>query len=192
MDIKKFAPWNWFQKESKDEGHTVPVKLNRMNFNRDKEHRRYPAPSSHGMGLEMDSLFDDFFKDFGLFSSAHRSLLEQMTGNVLKPRLDLGATDKEYTVSIEIPGVGGKDVSLELIDDTLIVRGEKKQEKEEKKKNFYRVERSYGAFQRTLSLPEDADRKNIKADFKNGVLNITIPRMAVPGTAPRQIEIKCA
>nr|WP_281357791.1 Hsp20/alpha crystallin family protein [Desulfobacter latus] len=116
---------------------------------------------------------------------------EEITGSLLKPRLDLSATDKEYTVSLEIPGVSEKDVNLELADDTLIIRGEKKQKKEEKKKNFYRLERSYGSFQRTLSLPEDADKDNIKADFKNGVLNITIPRKALPsGTKAKQIEIK--
>ena len=135
---------------------------------------------------------DDFFNGLGLPPSFPRSgILEEITGGVLKPRLDLSATDKEYTISVEIPGVSEKDVNLELVHDTLIIRGEKNQKKEEKKKNFYRLERSYGAFQRTLSLPEDADSNNIKADFKNGVLNITIPRMEITsGTKSKQIDIK--
>jgi HSP20 family protein len=77
-----------------------------------------------------------------------------------------------------------------LIDDTLKIKGEKKQQKEEKEKNYYRMERSYGSFQRILSLPEDADQDNIKASFKNGIMEITIPRKAAPKTEVKQIEIK--
>lgn len=185
MDIKKIAPWNWFRKENGDNGHTIPEK-----YNKDKENR-YSTGSLSVLHDKVDRLFDDFFSGLGLSPSFSRSgMLEEITGSVLKPRLDLSATDKEYTVSIEVPGVSEKDVNLELVHDTLIIRGEKKQKREEKKKNFYRLERSYGSFQRTLSLPEDADRDNIKADFKNGVLNITIPRMELPGTIAKQIEIK--
>ncbi|WP_020589972.1 Hsp20/alpha crystallin family protein [Desulfobacter curvatus] len=185
MNIKKIAPWNWFKKENEDSGLTIPVK-----YNKEKK-SNYSAHSLSSLHDEMDLLFDDFFNGLGLPLSLSKSgMLEGMTGSVLKPRLDLSATDKEYTVSVEIPGVGEKDVNLELIHDTLIIRGEKKQEKEEKKKNYYRLERSYGSFQRTLSLPDDADRNNIKADFKNGVLNITIPRMELAGAKAKQIEIK--
>jgi len=184
MDIKKTAPWNWFKKESGD-NNTIPEK-----YNKDKKNR-YSTRSLSVLHDEVDRLFDDFFSGSGLSSSFSRSgMLEEITGSVLKPRLDIGATDKEYTVSLEIPGVSEKDVNLELVHDTLIIRGEKKQKREEKKKNFYRLERSYGSFQRTLSLPEDANRDNIKADFKNGVLNITIPRMEIPETIAKQIKIK--
>jgi len=141
----------------------------------------------------MDRLFDEVFS--GSSSSLFRpgsTRLEGITGTLLKPRLDIGSTDKEYSVSVEIPGVSEKDVTLELVHDTLIIRGEKQQQKEEKNQNFYRIERSYGSFQRTLSLPEDTNREKIKADFKNGVLTITIPRMAVPENSRKQIEIRYA
>ena len=108
----------------------------------------------------------------------------------LKPTLDLGATDKEYTISMELPGVEANEVKLELVKDTLKVSGEKRQEKEEKEKDFYRMERSYGSFQRVLSLPEDADQENIKAVFKNGVMTITLPRRSLPQSAVKQIEVK--
>ncbi|CCK79845.1 MULTISPECIES: Hsp20/alpha crystallin family protein [Desulfobacula] len=185
MDIKKLAPWNWFKKENGDIGHTIPVKYN------NKASNSYSPNSLSIFHDEMDRLFDNFVSQFGLspFRPGSR-MLEGITGSLLKPRLDLGSTQKEYTVSVEIPGVSEKDVSLELVDDTLIIRGEKKQEKEEKSKNFYRLERSYGSFQRTLSLPEDANKDNVKADFKNGVLNITIPRMEIVGSRAKQIEIK--
>jgi HSP20 family protein len=109
---------------------------------------------------------------------------------MLKPTLDLSATDKKYTISVEIPGVDEKDVKLEIANDTLTIRGEKKQENEEKDKNYYRVERSYGSFQRVLSLPEDADQAGVKATFKRGILFISMPRKAVPQADVRKIDIK--
>ena len=188
MDIKKLAPWNWFKKENGDDGHTIPVRYNKVK-DRDRDKDR----SLSVLHDEVDRLFDDFFNRSALSPFRSRSsMLEGITGNLLKPRLDLSVTEKEYTVSVEIPGVSEKDVNLELVHETLTIRGEKKQEKEEKKKNFYRLERSYGAFQRTLSLPEDANRDKIRAEFKNGVLNITIPRMQLSGARAKQIEIKQA
>jgi HSP20 family protein len=188
MDIKKLAPWNWFKKENESSGHPIPVE-----YSRDKIHPPYSPHSLRDFQADVDRMFNHFFNGFGLSgirSGAH--MLEGMTGSVLKPRLDLGATDKTYTISVEIPGVSEKDVSLELVNDTLIIRGEKKQEKQEKNKNFYRLERSYGSFQRTLCLPEDVNRDKIKANFKKGVLQITIPRIELPGSRGKQIEIKYA
>ncbi len=74
----------------------------------------------------------------------------------------------------------------------MTIRGEKKQEKEEKDKNYYRMERSYGSFQRVLSLPEDADQEGVAATFKNDVLTVTMPRKAAPQAHVRQIEIQSA
>lgn len=188
MDIKKLAPWNWFKKENSGDGHSIAVKGDKAN-----KDSRYSSNSSSIFDDEINQLFDNFFRGFGSPSyGSGKDLLEGMTSGILKPRLDLGATDKEYTISVEIPGVNKKNVSLELLHDTLIIRGEKNQEKEEKNKHFYRRERSYGSFQRTLSLPEDVDKDKVRADFKNGVLNITIPRTALPGSQAKQIEIRHA
>lgn len=186
MDIKKLAPWNWFKKEDGDSGHAIPVKSNK-----NKVSNSLSPHSSSIFQDEMDKLFDSFFNGFGLSPFKSRSRrLEGITGSILKPRLDLGATDNEYTVSVEIPGVSEKEVSLELINDTLVIRGEKKQEKEEKNKNFYRLERSYGSFQRVLSLPEDADQEDVKATFNKGVLTIKMSRKALPKSDVKQIEIR--
>ncbi len=112
---------------------------------------------------------------------------------LLKPRADLSATDTEYQLTVEIPGINERDVSLDISGNTLTIRGEKRQEKEEKAKDYYRIERSYGSFQRVLSLPEDVDQDTIKATFKNGVLTVTMPRKAVTGGAEvKQIEITAA
>jgi HSP20 family protein len=109
---------------------------------------------------------------------------------MLKPTLDLGATDKEYTVTVEIPGVDEKDLKLEIDNNTMTIWGEKKQEKEEKTKNYYRQERFYGSFKRVLSLPEDANQDDIKATFTQGVLTVTMPRKAMPEPDVKRIEIK--
>jgi HSP20 family protein len=104
--------------------------------------------------------------------------------------LDVGASDKEYTISVELPGVDEKEIQLELSNNTLKIKGEKKQQKEEKEKNYYRMERSYGSFQRVLSLPEDADQEKINATYKNGIMEIAIPRKASQKTETKKIEIK--
>lgn len=83
-----------------------------------------------------------------------------------------------------------KDVRLEIANDVLTIRGEKKHENEEKGKNYYRMERSYGSFQRTLSLPEDADQDSVTATFKKGILTVTMPRKALPTTDIKRIEVK--
>ena len=89
-----------------------------------------------------------------------------------------------------MPGVAENDIQLELEGDTLRIKGEKKQEKEEKETDYYRIERSFGSFQRMLSLPEDADQAKIEAKFNKGVLAVTIPRKATPKSEAKRIPIQ--
>ncbi|WP_222937654.1 Hsp20/alpha crystallin family protein [Spartinivicinus ruber] len=111
---------------------------------------------------------------------------------MFKPSVDISAKDIEYLISVEVPGVEEKDIKLEIKDHTLVISGEKKQEKEDKEEHHYRVERSYGCFQRVLAIPEDASTEEINASFKNGVLSITLPRRELPNRKAKQIEIKKA
>lgn len=183
MDLKKLAPWNWFKKEEEQHGGTVvPVQ-------RQGELRPYsPLAQFH---QEIDRMFETFFRGFGLPSvglGREHSLLAP--AEWIKPTLDIAAGEKEYVVSVELPGVDEKDVQLELTEGTLVIKGEKKQEKEEKEKNYYRMERSYGSFQRVLSLPEDAEHEGIGATYKNGILKVTIPRKTGPPRESRQITIQ--
>lgn len=188
MDIKKLAPWNWFKKEEEDAGSIVPVHQGRRREHGHPVH--HPATRLHA---EIDRIFESAFRDFGMSPFGfNRSILSREAEEILKPTLDIGATEKAYTISVEIPGVDEKDVRLELSGDALFIRGEKRQEKEEKEKNFYRVERSYGSFQRTLSLPGDADRDGIQAGFRKGVLTITVPRRPMPESEVRRIEVRRA
>jgi HSP20 family protein len=188
MSVKKWIPWNWFKNEEESVGMSVPVQ---RATRQERGHvLRNPMEQFHH---EVDRLFDQAFRGFGLTPFAFdRSLLPRMTDGMLKPTLDLSATDKDYTITMEIPGVDEKDVRLEIVNDTLTIQGEKKQGNEEKGKNYYRMERSYGSFQRTLSLPEDADQNGVTATFKRGILTVTMPRKALPNSDVKQIEVKRA
>ena len=116
----------------------------------------------------MDRLFDDFAGDY------HWPFTNGRGG--MTPTIDVSETDKEMTVEAELPGVDEKDVDVTLSDNLLTIKGEKKQEKEEKKKDYHLTERSYGSFSRSMTLPFEADPNKIKATFKDGVLRITLPK----------------
>jgi HSP20 family protein len=176
INIKKLNPWNWF---SREEDQARNVQLQRG------------GPPNHN---PLTQLHQDIDKMFGtIFPGVGWGRMLDIDDGLLRPNVDVASTDKEYTITVEVPGVDEKDVKLELTHDGhLIVRGDKKQEKEQKDKNFYRVERSYGSFQRILSLPEDAAKDIIDASFKNGVLTITCPRKAIAQTPAKRIEIKNA
>jgi HSP20 family protein len=187
MNLKKLAPWNWFNKENDRGGNAVPV--NRRH-SIEKNSILTPSPNVFS---DIDRLFDTAFNGFGRSLFGKRSnLLEGMSSSLLKPRLDLEATEKKYTICVEIPGVDEKDIQLQIANDTLTIFGEKKQKAEEKNKHYYRVERSYGSFQRVLSLPQDADQDKISARFKKGVLTVAIPRKALTGSNAKQIQINYA
>ena len=96
-------------------------------------------------------------------------------------------TDKEVKVCAEIPGVDAKDIDVSVEDGTLTIKGEKKYEQEEKEKGQYRMERSYGSFERSIPLPTDVDESKAKAEFKKGVLRLTLPKR--PGAQPRRKKI---
>ena len=131
---------------------------------------------------EMDRLFDDAF--FGV--SPWRSVeTAQVT-----PRLDVGETDKEMTVTVELPGVDEKDIELSLTADMLTIKGEKKEEREEKRGERHLMERSYGSFTRTLRLPFEIDADRIDASFDRGVLTVHLPKPKELQQAARKIEIK--
>ena len=94
------------------------------------------------------------------------------------PSVDISETEAVYLIKGEIPGVKKDDVKITIQDGMLTIRGERKQEKEEKGKKFHRVECSYGSFMRSFRVPDDADEGKVKAEFKDGMLNITLPKSA--------------
>lgn len=103
------------------------------------------------------------------------------------PSVDISETDDAYTVKGEIPGVKKEDVKVTIQDGMLTIQGERKMEKEEKGKKFHRVECSYGNFVRSFRVPDDADESAVKAEFKDGMLNVTLPKSA--RAKPKSINV---
>jgi HSP20 family protein len=129
---------------------------------------------------EMDRVFDDFF-------GPRRWGLIPWEGE-WTPLMDVAETADQVVVKAEIPGIEPKEIDISLSGDVLTVKGEKKSEREEKKENYHLVERNYGAFSRSVTLPAAVDPDKIEAKYDKGVLTITCPKKE--GAKPKQIEIK--
>lgn len=158
----RWNPWNWF----KDESHNYSMPM------------RYVNPSNFIRPIsdfyrEVDRMFEDTFTELG-FPSLPNSANSNM---LFHPSVDIASTDKEYTITVEVPGIDEKNIKLDLSPEgVLTISGEKKQESEDRGKDYHSIERSYGSFRRTLTLPEDVDVDDISTRFKNGILTITVPR----------------
>lgn len=138
---------------------------------------------------EMDNLFDEFFKGFPM------EPWEQFWGNGdgmgFTPRVNVSENDTAIQVTAELPGIDPKDVDVTLARDMLTIRGEKKEEKKEEKDNYYHMERTFGSFSRSIPLPAgvvNADK--IDANFKNGVLTITLPKREEAQATTKRIKVK--
>ena len=134
---------------------------------------RYSDPFS-SLRAEVDSLFDSFMGGLPAFSGMFGA--SGGRGFTLTPHMDVRETDKEIVVEAELPGIDEKDISLDLKDGVLTIRGEKKHEYDEKKENYRVMERRYGSFQRSLMLPDTVDQDKVEANFDNGVLKIKVPK----------------
>ena len=106
------------------------------------------------------------------------------------PLVDIVEDEKEYLIKAELPEINKEDISVKVDKGVLSITGERKFEKEEKDKKYHRVERSYGHFTRTFTIPEDADADNVKAEFKNGVLEVHLQK--AEKAKPKQIEVNVA
>jgi HSP20 family protein len=110
--------------------------------------------------------------------------------NVFTPRVDVTEDNENLYVTAEVPGVEKNDVKVSVVGDVLTISGEKKTEQRDEKKNYYRIERTQGSFSRSFTLPAEITVDKISADFKNGVLNITLPKTEEAKVVEKQIEIK--
>ena len=134
---------------------------------------------------QMNQLFSHFFDSQAV--SPFRERFEDIFPNV-----DIQERNKEIVVTAELPGLEQNDVDISISNDILTLRGEKKQSKEQKEENYYRMERSYGSFHRDIPLPADVETENITAVFKNGVLTMQIPKKPDAQRKTKRIEIKTA
>jgi HSP20 family protein len=132
---------------------------------------------------EMNRLFDDILRGSSMGSS------QGMAGGMIAPHVNVSETDNEFRVTAELPGVTEDDIQVDVHDNMLMIRGEKKLEHKDEKENFHFIERSYGTFQRNLQLPFAVDPDQVKADFENGVLTVTIPKNAQQQRA-RRIQVQ--
>jgi len=160
-----------------------------------------PAPTPpdawRSLRTEMDRLFDRFASGFGIPSLRRMFDVEapfrfETTLGMPSPAIDVTEDADAYKMTVELPGMAEKDIEVALTDDALTIKGEKKQEKEEKEKNYYLSERSYGAFRRTFALPDGVDADKIGAEFAKGVLTVTMPKTAKAKSEPKKIEVKAA
>lgn len=113
----------------------------------------------------------------------------QQVADWFTPKSDAAASPDAYRIAIELPGVSRDDIDLFMKDDRLVVKGEKRVEREEKTDNYFFSERDYGAFQRSFHMPPDTDTENVSADFQDGVLKISIPKVASASSRTRKIPI---
>ena len=190
MDLEKLKPWNWFKHEENGDGksHQIPV-------SRDVAERFPLAGPTSLMSLhrDMDRWFDDAFKSFGMPTLASnlesRGLFGKPLSSFYRPQIDVSGDANCYQISLEVPGLTEDDITLELKDDILTIKGQKEERSEDKDKHYYRVERSYGSFQRTLALPDDANADEIKANLDKGVLRLEIPRREAANQEVKRISI---
>src|SRR5271166_2615617 len=142
---------------------------------------------------EMDRLFDRFGSGFGFPSLRRMFDVEpawRSSFSFSAPAIDMSEDEKAYKISAELPGLDAKDVDVSVSGDMLVLKGEKRQEKEEKDKNYHYSERSYGSFQRAFQLPASVNRDKLAADFSRGVLTITLPKTAEAQKPTKKIEVK--
>lgn len=162
---------------------------------REREASRHPLVALRD---EMDRLFDDFFT--GLPTTPFWRRRREMAPwrpflsmfEAAMPVADVVEGEQDYRITAELPGMSEKDIEISLAGDVLTVKGEKREEHEEKGQNRYVSERRYGSFQRSFALPEDADPEKIDASFKNGVLSVTLPKRPEAQAKRRKIEVKSA
>ncbi len=140
--------------------------------------------------LDVDRFFDELWSDRLRNIFRWPSLLnwDERSLFAWQPALDVKETDKEFIVRMDVPGLNKKDIHISVDNNVLTIRGERKREEEEKDANYYCSERFYGSFQRSFTLPTEIDQDNIKAEYKNGVLTITLPK--TEEAKARVVEIK--
>jgi HSP20 family protein len=140
---------------------------------------------------EMEKRFEDFFRrPFSLFGPSWLPRMKFPETGVISPDVDIFEEGNDIVVKAEIPGMKKENIEVNLTDDMITVSGEKKQEEKIEKKDYYRVERSYGSFTRSFKLPKDVQSDKAKATFKDGVLEIRVPKTAEAISKEKKIPIE--
>jgi len=143
---------------------------------------------------EIDRVFDDFGRDFWRAPFRSLAAFEPFWSSKLATSfaVDISEGETAYEIAAELPGMDEKDIEVKLANGGLTIKGEKKDEKEEEGKDYHVSERRYGSFERFFSIPEGVDTDKIEANFKKGVLTVTLPKKAEAQQAAKKIEVKAA
>jgi HSP20 family protein len=157
----------------------------------DEDERAFPSfrRDFDSLHREMDRVLEDFFRMSPLRAM---QMPESLGFGDVMPTIDVADDDKMFRISVELPGMDEKDIDVTLTEGLLTIRGEKKQEHEDKGKEFYRKERSFGSFRRVIPIPIDVDESKIEASFKKGVLLINLPKTEEAKKKVRHIDVKAA
>lgn len=173
MTIRDIAPWKW---GGLRRGEPTEMPFGGFRWQMDMLHK------------DMDRLFDD------MMDRPTRPFLtgEFWDRKAVMPDIDETEDEKAFIINVELPGMDEKDVDITLSGRLLTIRGEKKVDEKEEDKDFYRRERKFGAFRRTLELPGEVDEKAIEASFRKGVLTIHLPKTKEAKEKVRHIAVKAA
>jgi HSP20 family protein len=146
---------------------------------------------------EVEQLFDDFGRNFwrapsrrSLFS--FEPLWRHEVAWEAAPAVDIAESEKAYEIMAELPGMDEKNIEVKVANGYLTIKGEKQEEKEEKKKDYYLHERQFGSFERSFEMPEGVDADKIEANFKKGVLTVTLPKKPEAQKPAKKIDVKAA
>ncbi|WP_454916311.1 Hsp20/alpha crystallin family protein [Xanthobacter sediminis] len=169
----------------------VPVKV-------DPNRGAAPAPVASPfdqLRRDIEQVFDNFrFGALG-FPLARSGLdlpWPRLGAAALAPAVDVAERDGAYEITAELPGMDEKDIEVKLANGTLTIRGEKKEEREEKEKDYYLSERRYGTFTRAFKVPDGVDPEKVEARFAKGVLIVTLPKTAAAKSQEKTIQVKAA
>jgi len=153
-------------------------------------------PSFEGLRQEIDRLFDDFGLGFrwplGRSLLAAEPLFRREPTSAKMPAVDVVESEKAYEITADLPGMDEKNIEVKVADGVLTIKGARQEEKEEKKKDYYLQERSFGSYQRSFGLPESVDPDKIEANFKKGVLTVTLPKKVEAQKPAKKVEVKAA
>ena len=145
---------------------------------------------------EIDRLFEDFgrgfWRPFGRSLFAAEPLFRRELTLPTMPAVDVVESEKAYELTAELPGMDEKNIEVKVVNGSLTIKGEKQEEKEEKKKDYYLQERNFGSFERSFGIPESVDADKIEASFKKSVLTVTLPKKAEAQKPAKKIEVKAA
>ena len=165
-------PWNWGKKN-------LPI---RKEDNNSHEYSPYLS-----LQHDMNRVFDSFYRSFDTGSTSH---FFETSDGLFQPKIEVKESANDLRVSVELPGIDDKDLEISITDDALTISGEKREEKEENTRGYYRMERSYGSFHRRVPFPCSIDKDKTEATFKKGVLSVFLPKMAEAKQNIKKISIK--